>query len=70
MIRIDVDTRALEFEVDEREIARRREGWRPPDSERGGYRQLYVQNVLQADEGCDFGFLVGRRGAGVPSVDI
>jgi L-arabonate dehydrase len=32
----------------------------------GGYRSLYVQHVLQADEGCDFDFLVGCRGAEVP----
>jgi L-arabonate dehydrase len=27
---------------------------------------LYVEHVLQADEGCDFDFLVGCRGAAVP----
>ena len=32
----------------------------------GGYLGLYVQHVLQADEGCDFDFLVGCRGADVP----
>ncbi|TFH84758.1 dihydroxy-acid dehydratase [Billgrantia azerbaijanica] len=32
----------------------------------GGYRQLYIERVLQADEGCDFDFLVGCRGAEVP----
>jgi L-arabonate dehydrase len=36
----------------------------PPS--RGGYQGLYVQHVLQADEGCDFDFLVGCRGAEVP----
>jgi dihydroxy-acid dehydratase len=33
----------------------------------GGYRQLYIEHVLQADEGCDFDFLVGCRGSEVPS---
>jgi len=33
----------------------------------GGYLQLYCQHVLQADEGCDFDFLVGCRGADVPA---
>jgi len=33
----------------------------------GGYRQLFVEHVTQADEGCDFDFLVGCRGAEVPS---
>ncbi|ETQ48540.1 hypothetical protein P656_3368, partial [Acinetobacter baumannii UH16208] len=32
----------------------------------GGYRKLYVEHVLQADEGCDFDFLVGCRGSEVP----
>jgi dihydroxy-acid dehydratase/L-arabonate dehydrase len=31
-----------------------------------GYRKLYVEHVLQADQGCDFDFLVGCRGADVP----
>ncbi|MBR9885853.1 MAG: dihydroxy-acid dehydratase, partial [Oceanospirillales bacterium] len=32
----------------------------------GGYRSLYIEHVLQADEGCDFDFLVGCRGSDVP----
>jgi len=31
-----------------------------------GYQQLYIEHVLQADEGCDFDFLVGNRGSAVP----
>src|SRR5450830_1442228 len=31
-----------------------------------GYQQLYLDHVLQADEGCDFDFLVGQRGSAVP----
>ena len=34
--------------------------------EGGGYQRLYVNHVLQADEGCDLDFLVGCRGAAVP----
>lgn len=33
----------------------------------GGYLQLYIDHVLQADEGCDFEFLKGCRGADVPA---
>lgn len=33
---------------------------------KGGYLQLYLEHVMQADEGCDFDFLVGCRGAEVP----
>jgi L-arabonate dehydrase len=32
----------------------------------GGYQKLYIDHVLQADEGCDFDFLVGNRGSAVP----
>src|SRR5450830_1266723 len=32
----------------------------------GGYQTLYIDHVLQADQGCDFDFLVGCRGAAVP----
>jgi dihydroxy-acid dehydratase len=33
---------------------------------KSGYQQLYIDRVLQADEGCDFDFLVGSRGSAVP----
>ncbi|SFU83552.1 IlvD/Edd family dehydratase [Pseudoduganella namucuonensis] len=33
---------------------------------KSGYQQLYIDHVLQADEGCDFDFLVGSRGSAVP----
>jgi hypothetical protein len=33
---------------------------------KSGYQQLYIDRVLQADEGCDFDFLVGNRGSDVP----
>lgn len=32
-----------------------------------GCLQLYLDDVLQADEGCDFDFLVGGRSADVPA---
>jgi L-arabonate dehydrase len=35
-------------------------------SAKTGYQKLYIDHVLQADEGCDFDFLVGNRGSAVP----
>lgn len=32
-----------------------------------GYLSLFKERVLQADEGCDFDFLVGCRGADIPA---
>jgi L-arabonate dehydrase len=60
-IRLDVGARTLDMLVSDEELARRREAWRPParDDERG-YRALYRQHVLQANEGCDLDFLRGR----------
>ena len=60
-IRLDVQQRRLDLLVDEGELARRREAWEPPErKDERGYRRLYEDNVLQANEGCDFGFLRGR----------
>ena len=60
-IRLDVATRTLELLVDDAELDRRREAWSPPArKDDRGYRQLYEEHVLQANEGCDFDFLRGR----------
>jgi dihydroxy-acid dehydratase len=60
-IRLDVPARRLELLVDEGELARRarQPGSTPPAAmpERG-YARLFHASVLQADEGCDFDFLV------------
>jgi len=45
--------------VDEREIVRRLESWKPPAIPERGYAALYRRSVLQAPEGCDFDFLTG-----------
>jgi dihydroxy-acid dehydratase len=58
MIALDVPARSLTLEVPEDELARRRAEWRPapPHYERG-YGVLFLNEVTQADEGCDFRFL-------------
>jgi dihydroxy-acid dehydratase len=58
IIELDVDNRKLELHVSEDELNRRRSEWKPPVSADRGYVRLYQQHVLQADEGCDFDFLV------------
>lgn len=65
-IELDVAGRRLELLVPEEELAARRGAWAPPKQQAGGYQSLYVERVLQADAGCDFDFLVGRRDAGIP----
>jgi len=67
MIELDVANRRLHLEVDDAELATRRAAWQPTVSAGpSGYERLYVDHVLQADRGCDFDFLIGKRGADVP----
>ena len=57
-IELDVAARRLELIVDNAELARRRREWQPPTTKHlRGYPRLYIDHVLQADEGCDFDFL-------------
>lgn len=57
-IELDVAARRLELIVDNAELARRRREWQPPPTKHlRGYPRLYIDHVLQADEGCDFDFL-------------
>jgi len=66
MIELDVPNRRLHLEVSDAELERRRAKWQPRPSAQSGYESLYVNSVLQADEGADFAFLGGCRGAGIP----
>jgi dihydroxy-acid dehydratase len=68
VVRLDTKARRIDLLVDEAELARRQEAFDAegapgaaavPDR---GYAALFHRSVLQADEGCDFDFLVpGRR---------
>jgi dihydroxy-acid dehydratase len=66
-IELDVARRRLHLDVPDEELARRLAQWqRPAPPLAGGYWKLYVDHVLQADQGADLDFLVGKRGAFVP----
>ncbi len=61
-IKLDVPNRRLTLEVSDEELARRRAAWTPrPPAATSGYTRLYLDHVLQADEGVDFDFLRGAR---------
>ena len=58
-IRLSVKERRLDLLVDEKELEKRRAEWGKrsvPLPERG-YDRLFRETVLQAPDGCDFGFL-------------
>ncbi len=67
IIELDVPKRLLQLHVSEAVLAQRRALWKAPEPRlNSGYWKLYIDHVLQADEGADMDFLVGQRGAAVP----
>ncbi|MBL0374641.1 dihydroxy-acid dehydratase [Rhizobium sp. KVB221] len=66
-IAVDVPARTIQLEVSDEELARRRAAWVKPDMPiSGGYGKLYINTVMQADQGADLDFLVGKRGDEIP----
>jgi L-arabonate dehydrase len=66
-IELDCTAGRLHLDISEEELAARLAEVTPPEhAMKGGYQRLYVNHVLQADQGCDFEFLVGCRGSAVP----
>ena len=66
-IEISVSGRRLHLDVPQAELARRRASWAPAVTlAESGYVRLFQEHVLEADEGADFDFLRGKRGADVP----
>ncbi|TKB43826.1 IlvD/Edd family dehydratase [Thalassotalea mangrovi] len=67
-IELDAFAGTLRLDINEDELARRIEHLESQqlNVRSGGYLELFRERVLQADEGCDFDFLVGCRGAEVP----
>jgi dihydroxy-acid dehydratase len=62
-IRLDVPSRKLELLVSDDELDKRRKAWKAPKPRKGderGYRKLFMDQITQADQGCDFSFLVGE----------
>ncbi len=67
LITLDVAARSLHLHVDDAELTARRDAWnRPEPHATRGYTKLYIDHVLQANEGADLDFLVGRSGSPVP----
>ena len=56
-IRISVEDRRLDLLVGADVLAGRRAAWRPPERPVRGWDRIVAEQVLQADEGCDFAVL-------------
>ena len=60
-IRLSVSERRIDLMVDDAELKRRAAAAKPAPEQPGrGYARLYAQEILGADEGCDFAFLKPR----------
>jgi dihydroxy-acid dehydratase len=60
-IRLSVKERRIDLLVDEAELKRRKASIQPPpETPARGYARLYAQEILGADDGCDFAFLRPR----------
>ncbi|SDX05745.1 IlvD/Edd family dehydratase [Roseicitreum antarcticum] len=59
VIALDVEAGTLSLQVDDAELQARRAQWSAPDhvNVSRGYAKLYFDEVLQAEDGCDFNFL-------------
>src|SRR5699024_235272 len=57
-IELDVENRKLHLEVTDEELNKRRKDWESPLKENRGYTWMYQKHVLQADQGCDFDFML------------
>lgn len=66
LITLNVAQRLLHLHVDEQELAARKSGFVPIDlGYARGYTKLFIEHVLQPEEGADFDFLKGSSGASV-----
>jgi dihydroxy-acid dehydratase/L-arabonate dehydrase len=69
-IELDCEAGRLHLDISDAEMAQRQTARAAINAKtvtvQSGYQRLYIDRVLQADEGCDFDFLVGCRGSAVP----
>lgn len=61
-ITLDVEARRIDLLIDDAELQHRLAAWRESPPQRAiparGYAKLFEDSVLQADQGCDFDFLL------------
>jgi dihydroxy-acid dehydratase len=67
IVELNVPERKLHLHISDAVLAQRLAQWvKPAPPLASGYWKLYVDTVLQADQGVDLDFLVGKRGSFVP----
>ncbi len=70
-IELDVEARLLHLHVSDEELASRRAAWTPrPRAYERGYSRLFLEQVTQAPDGCDFNCLARGDCGPTPEPDI
>jgi dihydroxy-acid dehydratase len=68
-IEVDADARRIHLHVSDAELAQRRTAWQPPAPHYSrGYGAMFSAHIGQADEGCDFDYLLA--GGSTPEPEI
>jgi dihydroxy-acid dehydratase len=57
IIELNVDERRIDLLVDEKELLSRKKGWSAPALPKRGWKRLYAEHVLPAEDGADLDFL-------------
>jgi len=66
---LNIQKGLLNMEVDDDELKRRQQAWKPsPSPYKRSFTALYQRHVNQADEGCDFDFLTGTDALPEPPI--
>ncbi|MGW8120941.1 dihydroxy-acid dehydratase [Staphylococcus xylosus] len=60
-IELDVENRILNLDISDEQIKARKQHWESPTFDDRGYKWLYRKHVLQANEGCDFDFMLPKN---------
>jgi dihydroxy-acid dehydratase len=68
-IEVDVANRRIHLHVSDEELAHRKAAWIPPKPRYArGYGAMFAQHIGQADEGCDFDFLLAGEKTPEPEI--
>jgi dihydroxy-acid dehydratase len=68
-IEVDVKNRRIHLHVSDEELARRKAAWTPPKPHyQRGYGAMFAEHIGQADEGCDFDFLLAGEKTPEPEI--
>src|SRR5699024_1387951 len=58
VIELDVENRLIRIDISDEELDKRKSEWKAPEFNNRGYYWMYRNHVLQADQGCDFDFML------------